>query len=102
MLSFGYGLLFGNVCVAVVGAHLDPDIGFLSRGGAGLVHDLCDPFQPAMIDDPVFSLVREGLPPDAFECSQDRCILSDDWCSLSSRGLHGRSGRMSSIPMYQP
>jgi len=78
MLSFGYGLLFGNVCVAVVGAHLDPDIGFLSRGGAGLVHDLCDPFQPAMVDDPIFSLIREGISSDSFECSQDRCILSDE------------------------
>jgi len=78
MLSFGYGFLFGNMCVAIVGAHLDPDIGFLSRGGAGLVHDLCDPLQPAMVDDPVFSLVREELSPDAFECSQDRCILSDE------------------------
>ncbi|MDH7510539.1 MAG: CRISPR-associated endonuclease Cas1 [Methanolinea sp.] len=78
LLSFGYGLLFGNMCVAVIGAHLDPEIGFLTRGKAGLVHDLCDPFRPAMIDDPVCSFVREGLLPGGFECGPDRCILSDE------------------------
>ncbi|MEM2124447.1 MAG: CRISPR-associated endonuclease Cas1 [Methanolinea sp.] len=78
MLSFAHGILFGNVCVAVVGAHLDPDVGFLSKGPGALVHDLCDPFRPAMVDDPVFSIAREGLSGDDYECGQDRCILSDD------------------------
>jgi CRISPR-associated endonuclease Cas1 len=89
LLSFGYGLLFGNMCVAVIGAHLDPDIGFLTRGKAGLVHDLCDPFKPVMIDDPVCSLVRGGLSPGEFECGPDRCILSDDLVHALQQRLAG-------------
>lgn len=87
LLSFGYGILFGNMCVAAIGAHLDPDIGFLSRGKAGLIHDLCDPFRPVMIDDPVCSLVREGISSGDFECGPDRCILSDELVQTLTKRL---------------
>jgi len=78
MLSFGYGLLFGNTCVAAIGAHLDPDLGFLHRGKGSLVNDLIDPFKPEMVDGPISVLAREGIAGDDFECGTTRCILSDD------------------------
>ncbi|MCQ8894765.1 MAG: CRISPR-associated endonuclease Cas1 [Methanolinea sp.] len=78
ILSFGYGVLFGNTCVAAIGAHLDPDYGFLSRGKGGLVHDLSDPFKPAMVDIPLLSLVRGGISPEWYECTETRCILSEE------------------------
>jgi CRISPR-associated endonuclease Cas1 len=78
MLSFGYGLLFGNTCVAAVGAHLDPDLGFLHRGKGGLVNDLIDPFKTVMVDGPISALARAGIPEEEYECGPDRCILSDE------------------------
>lgn len=77
LLSFGYGILFGNACVAAIGAHLDPDMGFLHRGKGGLVYDLIDPFKPAMVDGTVLSLVRAGIPDEKYECGPSRCILTD-------------------------
>lgn len=78
LLSFGYGLLFGNACVAAMGAHLDPDIGFLHRGKGGLVNDLIDPLKAEMVDAPISSLVRGGIPDDEYECGPSRCTLSDE------------------------
>ncbi|NYT21547.1 MAG: CRISPR-associated endonuclease Cas1 [Methanomicrobiales archaeon] len=78
ILSVGYGMLFGNACVAAIGGDCDPDRGFLHTGRAGLVHDLTEPFKPAMIDRPVLELVRDGLDPGEYESSTERCILSDE------------------------
>jgi CRISPR-associated protein Cas1 len=78
ILSIGYGMLFGNICVAAIGSDLDPDMGFLHRGDGALVHDLMEAFQPAMIDRPALDLVRSGLDPDLYERSPERCILSDE------------------------
>ncbi len=77
ILSIGYGMLFGNACVAAIGGDCDPDRGFLTIGRAGLVHDLTEPFKPVMIDLPVLRLVYEGLDPEHYECGTGRCILSD-------------------------
>lgn len=77
MLSYGYGMLYGNTCVAVIGADLDPDLGFLHKGKGALVYDLIDPFKPAMVDRIVLALARKGLSPEAYECGPSRCILSD-------------------------
>jgi len=78
ILSIGYGMLFGNACVAAIGGECDPDLGFLTMGRAGLVYDLIEPFKPSMIDQPVLELVRDGLDPGDYECGPERCILSDD------------------------
>lgn len=77
ILSLGYGMLYGNVCVASIGGGCDPDTGFLHKGGGGLIRDLMEPFQPAMIDRPALDLVRGGLDPDLYDCSPARCLLSD-------------------------
>ncbi len=77
ILSLGYGMLYGNVCVTTIGGGCNPDAGFLHKGGGGLIRDLMEPFQPAMIDRPTLDLVREGLDPDLYECSPGRCLLSD-------------------------
>jgi CRISPR-associated endonuclease Cas1 len=77
MLSFGYAMLFGNACIAVLGARLDPDIGILHRGEQSLVHDLIEPMKAGMVDRAVFSLARSGISPDDYESSGTRTILSD-------------------------
>jgi CRISPR-associated protein Cas1 len=77
ILSIGYGMLFGNICVAAMGGDCDPDTGFLHRGGGSLIRDLMEPFQPAMIDRPALELVRGGLEAELYECSPERCLLSD-------------------------
>jgi len=78
MFSVGYGMLFGNAAVAALGAHLDPDYGFLNRGTKGLVYDLIESFKPGMIDRPVLALIRAGLEEGEFECGESRCHISDD------------------------
>jgi CRISPR-associated protein Cas1 len=81
ILSIGYGMLFGNICVAAIGSDLDPDSGFLHKGGGALIRDLMEAFQPAMIDRPALELVRGGLDPDLYECGPERCLLSDQLVS---------------------
>ncbi len=89
MLSFGYGILFGNTCVAAVGAYMDPDLGFLHKGKGGLVHDLIDPFRTTMVDTPTLALVRAGISPEEYECVSDRCILSDELVQVMIKGIRG-------------
>ncbi len=88
ILSIGYGMLFGNACVAVIGGNCDPDRGFLHVGRAGLVHDLIEPFKPVMIDLPALEQVRQGLDPGEYECSPERCILSDELLARLVRVFH--------------
>lgn len=88
ILSLGYGMLFGNISLAVIGSGCDPDEGFLHRGKAGLVLDLAEPFKPAMIDRPALALVREGLDPDDYEIGAERCILSDELVAYLVRIFH--------------
>ncbi|NLB01106.1 MAG: CRISPR-associated endonuclease Cas1, partial [Methanomicrobiales archaeon] len=59
MFSIGYAMLYGNCCVSVVGAHLDPDIGMLHEGAGGFVHDLIEPQKAMMIDRTVLRFARE-------------------------------------------
>jgi CRISPR-associated endonuclease Cas1 len=88
ILSIGYGMLFGNVSLAVIGSGCDPDGGFLHSGKAGLVYDLAEPFKPAMIDRTALALVREGLDPSLYEIGSERCILSDELISCLHRLFH--------------
>jgi CRISP-associated protein Cas1 len=87
-LAAGYGMLFGNACVSAIGAGLDPDTGFLNKGSGGLIYDIIEPFKTAMIDRPILELVRLGIDPCDYECSPDRCILSDSLLSRITRMFH--------------
>ncbi len=87
-LSVGYGMLFGNACVSAIGAGLEPDFGFLHKGSRGLVYDLIEPFKTTMIDRPLLGLVRQGIDPGEYECSPERCILSDTLLTRISRMFH--------------
>ena len=78
MLSFGYAMLFGNCCVALIGARLDPDAGLMLEGKGSLVQDLIEPLKADMIDRAVFQIARESLSTSDFEQIPGRCILSDD------------------------
>ena len=78
MLSFGYAMLFGNCCVSLIGARLDPDSGLMHEGKGSLVQDLIEPLKADMIDQAVFQITRESLNISDFEQIPGRCILSDD------------------------
>ena len=78
MLSFGYAMLYGSCCVSVIGAHLNPDRGFLHDGKGSFVTDLIDPLKAGLIDPLVFQIAKESLGPHEFEITADRCILADD------------------------
>lgn len=78
MLSFGYAMLFGNCCVSVIGSRLNPDIGFIHDGKGSLVYDLIDPLKADMVDSIVFKIARESLKSWDFECTPDRCMLSEE------------------------
>jgi CRISP-associated protein Cas1 len=78
MLSFGYAMLFGNCCVSVIGARLNPDIGFMYEGKGSLVNDLIEPLKAGMVDPIIFRIARESIKQQDFEISEDRCLLSDD------------------------
>ncbi len=78
MLSFGYAMLFGNCCVSLIGARLDPDSGLMHEGKGSLVQDLIEPLKADMIDRAVFQITRESLGTSDFEQIPGRCILSDD------------------------
>jgi CRISPR-associated endonuclease Cas1 len=78
MLSFGYAMLFGNCCVSLIGARLDPDSGLMHEGKGCLVQDLIEPLKADMIDQVVFQVARETLSFSDFEQTPGRCILSDE------------------------
>jgi CRISPR-associated endonuclease Cas1 len=78
ILSYGYAMLFGNCWVSVIGANLDPDLGMLYDGPAGLVYDLIEPLKATMIDTQIFRTIGKTLEEHDFEYSRSRCILSDD------------------------
>ena len=78
MLSFGYAMLFGNCCVSLIGARLDPDIGLLHEGNGSLVNDIAESMKSEMIDSAVFTIARESLTLADFELTHDRCMLSDE------------------------
>ncbi|MDD1717934.1 MAG: CRISPR-associated endonuclease Cas1 [Methanoregulaceae archaeon] len=77
MLTFGYGMLYGNCGFAVTGAGLDHDIGTLHRGPGSLVYDLIEPLKAKMIDAQVIAVAGADLVAEDFESAGPRCILSD-------------------------
>jgi CRISPR-associated endonuclease Cas1 len=78
MLSFGYAMLFGNCCVSLIGARLDPDSGLMHEGKGSLVQDLIEPLKADMIDREVFQIAGDSLNISDFEQTPGRCMLSDD------------------------
>jgi len=78
MLSFGYAMLFGNCCVSLIGARLDPDVGLMYEGKGSLVQDLIEPLKADMIDRIIFEIAQKSLSLSDFELIPGRCMLSDD------------------------
>ena len=79
MLSFGYAMLYGNCCVSVIGARLNPDVGLMHEGKGSLVQDLIDPLKAEMIDAAVFQVAKESLDTSDYEQIPDRCMLSEEF-----------------------
>jgi len=77
MLSFGYAMLFGNCSVAVIGALINPDLGLLHEGRGGLIYDLIEPLKAGTVDPIVLKIAGESITESDFECTHDRCMLSD-------------------------
>ncbi len=75
MFSLGYAMLYGNCCVSVVGAHLNPDRGMLHEGPGGLVYDLIEPQKASMVDRVVLRFAGEEVSTDDYECGEKRCYL---------------------------
>ncbi len=86
MFSLGYAMLYGNCCVAIVGAHLDPDAGMLHEGAGSLVYDLIEPQKAGMVDSVVVRFARE-VSKHEYECSGARCYLSDDLSGRLTRAF---------------
>jgi CRISPR-associated endonuclease Cas1 len=79
MLSFGYAMLYGNCCISVIGARLNPDVGLMHEGKGSLVQDLIDPLKTEMIDAPVFQVAKESLTTTDYELIPDRCMLTEEF-----------------------
>lgn len=99
MLSFGYAMLYGNCCVSIIGAGLDPDTGFMHDGKGSLVNDLIDPLKAGMVDPIVFRIAAESLQTSDYELSSDRCLLADDlikmminafYTSINNQKIHSQ------------
>jgi CRISP-associated protein Cas1 len=82
MFSLGYAMLYGNCCVSLIGAHLDPDRGLLHEGAGSLVYDLIEPQKAGMVDRTILRFARTEVSLQDYECSEKRCYLSE--------GLSGR------------
>ncbi|MDN7025415.1 CRISPR-associated endonuclease Cas1 [Methanoculleus sp. FWC-SCC1] len=87
MLSLGYSMLFGNCCVSVIGAHLDPDRGMLHEGAGSLVYDIIEPLKVTMVDRVVLGFARE-LAPEDYECGLNRCYLADGCARRLTKAFH--------------
>ncbi len=99
LLSLGYAVLFSACSVAVHGAYMDPDLGMLHEGAAGLIHDITETLKPRMVDAVVFAMARNGIAPDAYECTEKRCHLSPDLTEALIEALH-ESVRQEEIDTY--
>jgi CRISPR-associated protein Cas1 len=88
MLSFGYAMLFGNCCVSLIGARLDPNIGLMHEGKGSLVNDISESMKSEMIDEPVLRIARESLTSADFELTHGRCILSDELARILINTFH--------------
>jgi len=78
ILSFGYGMITADCTRALVGVHLDPDLGLLNRGKRSLALDLVNCWKTRMIDLVTLDLIHTGeITPNSYECGEKRCILSE-------------------------
>ncbi|MDD4566341.1 CRISPR-associated endonuclease Cas1 [Methanoculleus chikugoensis] len=87
MFAFGYAMLYGNCCVSVVGAHLDPNLGMLHEGAGSFVHDLIEPQKASMVDRAVIRFAREEISSGDYECGEKRCYLGSDISARLSAAL---------------
>ncbi len=81
MFALGYAMLYGNCCVSLVGAHLDPDLGMLHEGAGSLVYDIIEPQKAVMVDRTVIRFAREEVSVGDYECGEKRCYLDGSLAS---------------------
>lgn len=78
ILSFGYAMLTTDCTRALVGVHLDPDLGMLNRGKRSLATDLANCWKTRMIDSVTLELINSReIGVNSYECGEKRCILSE-------------------------
>jgi CRISPR-associated protein Cas1 len=82
MLSFLYTVLCHDVCSALEGVGIDPQVGFLHRdrpGRPSLALDMMEEFRPYIVDRLVLSLINRGqVKPGGFQKLATGAILMDD------------------------
>ncbi|HOB17493.1 MAG TPA: CRISPR-associated endonuclease Cas1 [Candidatus Methanoculleus thermohydrogenotrophicum] len=87
MFALGYAMLYGNCCVSLVGAHLDPDLGMLHEGAGSLVYDLIEPQKAVMVDRTVIRFAREEISEEDYECTGKRCYLDGNFSTRLVQAL---------------
>ncbi|MDV2481737.1 CRISPR-associated endonuclease Cas1 [Methanoculleus sp. Wushi-C6] len=88
MFSLGYAMLYGNCCVSLVGAHLDPDRGMLHEGVGSLAYDIIEPQKAAMVDRTVLKFAREISAGD-YERGEKRCYLDGTFSARLVEAFRG-------------
>ncbi|NPV49126.1 MAG: type I-C CRISPR-associated endonuclease Cas1 [Armatimonadetes bacterium] len=82
LLSFAYSLLAHDVCSALEGVGLDPQVGFLHRdrpGRPSLALDLMEELRPVLADRLVLSLInRQQVRPKGFSVLESGAVRMDD------------------------
>lgn len=81
MFALGYAMLYGNCCVSLVGAHLDPDLGMLHEGAGSLVYDIIESQKAVMVDRTVIRFAREEVSEGDYERGEKRCYLDGNLSS---------------------
>lgn len=79
MFSLGYAMLYGNCCVSLIGAHLDPDLGMLHEGAGSLVYDLIESQKATMVDRTVLRFARDEVSEGDYERGEKRCYLDGNF-----------------------
>jgi CRISPR-associated protein Cas1 len=100
MLNYGYAVLENNVRAQVVGAGLDPMIGYFhgqSRGSHGLVYDLMEPLRP-VVDRGVLEFAQRQVfePADFTLTGEGVCRLNPELArsvvAVACNALGGTTG----------
>ncbi len=81
MLSYGYGILYSKIRLALIKVNLNPFCGVLHaayKSQEALVYDLIEEFRQPIVDRTILTLVgRKQVSPDDFTMGSERCEFKD-------------------------
>ena len=83
MLSYGYGILYSKVRLALMKMNLNPFCGVLHvsyKSQEALVYDLIEEFRQPVVDKTILTLIgRRQVSPDDFTVSADQCEIKESF-----------------------